>query len=475
MVRSPRTFAAALLVATALVPAAHAQETATAPERAREALSLTLYDHGGALIADRRAVSLKAGESHLVIDGLPSAADPASAFLRAEGLAVRTQTMEATPPTLAALLAASVGQEITFEITDRDTGAVADTRRARVLSAVPTTLFEIDGRIHTALPGRPVFDSLPNGVHLTPVWSGAVTAEQPVKSVTLSYLTGGLTWGASYVATLSPDGTRLDLDGRATIRNDSGAAFTNADVALVAGEMSRTPMMNKGGMPRGMVAEAMASAAPMRMADMAREQLGAFHLYSLEEPVTLPAGAVVQPALLTARGVPVQTEYRLENGNVFVHGRQAEEQVVPVETRLTFDNTADNALGKPLPAGSVRVLRPDSSGMLRLIGEDQVDHMAEGREVSLTLGQAFDVTAERVQTDFERLSDQVTSSAHRITLRNARDEAVSVRVVETLPGDWKMVEESQPHEKASAARAAWTIEVPAKGEATLSYTVRTEF
>ncbi|WP_404381799.1 DUF4139 domain-containing protein [Caenispirillum salinarum] len=469
-----RSLAAALLVATALVPAAHAQDPVTAPEAAREALSLTLYNSGSALVADRRAVAVPAGESRLVIQGLPSAAEPASAFLRAEGLAVRSQTVEATPPTAQALLAASVGREIGVAVIDPDTGAATDTLRARVLSAPPAAVYEIDGRIHTSLPGQPVFDALPNGVHLTPVWSGAVTATAPVEAVTLSYLTGGLSWDAGYVATLSADGGALDLEGRATIRNDSGAAFIGAEVALVAGDVARAPdTMQKGGGPRAMMA--MAESAPARMDDAAREQLGAFHLYMLEGAVGLPAGAVVQPALLTAQDVPVETEYRIEGGHVIVHGRQAEEQPVPVETRLTFENAPEAGLGKPLPAGTVRVFRPDASGTPRLVGADRVEHMAEGREVSLTLGRAFDVTAERVQTEFERLSERVTRSSHRITLRNARDEAVTVRVVESIPGDWTMVEQTQPHEKETASRAAWEVEVPAKGEAVLGYTIRTEF
>lgn len=129
----------------------------------------------------------------------------------------------------------------------------------------------------------------------------------------------------------------------------------------------------------------------------------------------------------------------------------------------------------PLPGGRVRVLRPDSTGTLRLVGTDTMQHMAEGREVSLTLGRSFDVTAERVQTNFERLSDRVTQTSHRVTLRNGRDEAVTVQVAETIPGDWTMVEESHAHESPSAARATWDIEVPAKGETVLTYTVRTEF
>ena len=46
---------------------------------------------------------------------------------------------------------------------------------------------------------------------------------------------------------------------------------------------------------------------------------------------------------------------------------------------------------------------------------------------------------------------------------------------EALPGDWKMVKESQPHEKLDAATAGWKVDVPAEGSTTLTYRVRMTF
>ena len=93
------------------------------------------------------------------------------------------------------------------------------------------------------------------------------------------------------------------------------------------------------------------------------------------------------------------------------------------------------------------------------------------------MGLAADITSERRQTDFRRdgLPKNVVETAHRIVLRNAKDEPVTVDVVEQIPGDWRMLEESQPHRKRSAAQADWKITVPAGGQAELTYRVRTRF
>ena len=66
-------------------------------------------------------------------------------------------------------------------------------------------------------------------------------------------------------------------------------------------------------------------------------------------------------------------------------------------------------------------------------------------------------------------------SAFEIRLKNAKDEAVTVTVVEPVPGDWKVLSESRQHRKGAANAAVWDVPVPAKGEATLTYRVEVNY
>lgn len=465
--------AAAGLAAPLAAQAQPQQEAVTAAPEAREHLALTLYNQGPALVADRRAVGLPAGESRLVFEDLPQEARPDSAVLRADGASVLVQALDVQPPTEDVLLRASVGQEVTVAIPTQ--GGEPVLKRARVLAPPPVALFEIDGQVTTSLPGALRFDGLPAGIRARPAWTGTVAAQAPVTAATLAYMTAGLDWRADYTLGLSPDGGTLSLEALATLTNDTATTFPADTVKLVAGDVARAPdSVQKAGNAPMMMEMARAASAPMA-ADAPREQLGAFHLYTLPRPVTLPAGSVVQAALLSAAAVPVETTYRLDGAQQVFFSQDRDSAPVHVETRLTFENVAKDGLGKPLPAGVVRVFRPDASGAPQLVGADRIDHTGEGRPVTITLGRAFDVTAERTQTDFERLSDRVTETAHRIVLRNARPEPVTVRVVESLPGAWEIVEASQPHEALSASRAAWDVEVPASSEAILTYRARVQF
>jgi hypothetical protein len=149
-------------------------------------------------------------------------------------------------------------------------------------------------------------------------------------------------------------------------------------------------------------------------------------------------------------------------------------RVNPV-VRIAFDNKEADHLGVPLPKGIVRVYKNDSEGQAIFVGEDSVDHTPKGETVRLDLGQAFDVTAQPKQTDFEQISDRVFEAAFEIEIKNAKKQDVTVTVAEQFPANWKILDESHPHEKVQAFQAEWQVPVPAEGSTTLKYRVRVSF
>jgi len=134
----------------------------------------------------------------------------------------------------------------------------------------------------------------------------------------------------------------------------------------------------------------------------------------------------------------------------------------------------------PLPKGIVRVYKKDSAGGAQFVGEDRIDHTPKNEDVRLKLGDAFDVTASKKQTAFEKKADYgpyeyVFESAYEIKLKNAKKEPVTVKVLEPMPGDWKVVTESHPHTREASGTAVWEVPVPAEGETVLTYRVEVRF
>jgi hypothetical protein len=130
--------------------------------------------------------------------------------------------------------------------------------------------------------------------------------------------------------------------------------------------------------------------------------------------------------------------------------------------------------------GIVRVYKKDSKGGAQFIGEDSIDHTPKNEEVRLKLGDAFDITAKRKQTDFKKIDgttryNYVYESAYEIEIKNAKKEAVTVTVLEPVPGDWEILEKSHNFTKEASNAAKFLVNVPAEGSAVLKYRARVKW
>ena len=129
----------------------------------------------------------------------------------------------------------------------------------------------------------------------------------------------------------------------------------------------------------------------------------------------------------------------------------------------------------PLPKGIVRVYKYDTEGSLQFIGEDSIDHTPKDEKIRVKLGDAFDVVGSRKQTDWKKIASDTYEAAFEISLRNHKNEDVTVKVVEPIPGDWKMLSNSHDYKKTEAFTAEFNVFVPKDKEIKLNYRVRMRF
>ena len=147
-------------------------------------------------------------------------------------------------------------------------------------------------------------------------------------------------------------------------------------------------------------------------------------------------------------------------------------------TYLTFNTGAESGLGADLPAGRIRVYKADVDGAGLLIGENRIDHTAAGEDLQILLGRAFDLSGERIQSDFSLVSRRVARESFEIRLRSRKDdEAVSIVVPERLYRwrDWKIIESSASFTKLDSASVEFAIALAPGAEETLTYTVEYTF
>lgn len=436
----------------------------------RSALGITIYNDGQALVRDTRMLPLKAGQNRIAFRDVAATIRPETASLK--GLAgsqfgLVEQNYEFDLLTPNALLRKYVGKEITVIRSHPITG-VETAEKATVLAANEGVVLRYADRIETGVSGRIAYGSVPANLRDRPTLSLVLdSGKAGNQEAELMYLANQVSWKADYIANVNAAGDRMQLNGWVTLTNQSGTAFENARLQLVAGTLNR-------------VREALASStyemrvrsAPAAAAPMAQEKIGDYHLYTLERPTTILENQTKQVALLSADNIPVKREYVLQQPGGFWWYQSARSDMqkgLKPSIFLRFENKGGE-LGMPLPAGVIRAYIKDSRGGAQFVGEDRIAHTAKGEKLSIRLGEAFDLTADRVQTDYKRVSDRSSQSSYRIELRNADSKPATVIVREPLQGDWEITSESQRHTKESAGSAVWEVKIPAEGKAVLEYT-----
>lgn len=470
----PALITASLIIATP----AMAESRSTLDDQ--KSVAVTIYNENLALVKDQRKIQLGSGQNTLAFRDVSAQMRPETALLRSLSspgkLSVIEQNFDFDLLTPQKLLEKFVGKSVGIIKTNPATGAET-TEQAQVLAANNGVVLRMGDRIETGIPGRIVYSDVPANLRDRPTLvmslnnSGA--AQQDVE---LSYLSGGLGWKADYVAELNPTDDKMDLSGWVTLTNTSGASYRNAKLQLVAGDVNR--VQDERRLVRAMSKMEM---APAPAAQMAEESLLEYHLYTLDRPTTIAENQTKQVSLLAAIQVPVRKELLLRGADYYYSSSYGElGQKMKVGVFVEFDNKESARLGMPLPKGIIRVYKKDGAGNAQFVGEDSIDHTPKNEKVRLKLGEAFDVTADKKQTDFKKLPNPTKGttmfeSAYEIVLKNAKKEAVTVTVQEPIPADWKIIKSSHVHEKAASNTAVWRIDVPADGKTTLTYRVQVKY
>lgn len=449
-------------------------------EAAGQALSLTIYNQGSALVRDERTFTLTNGRNDIAFSDVAATMDPTSVLFKPveypDQIVTLEQNFQYDLVATTALLQKYLDQTVSVVTQD------GHQYRGRLLSGKGDIILQdASGQVNVVKLDQVQqfsFPSLPDGLITRPTLAWLLDSQRSgPENFELTYLTSGVGWQSDYVVLLAPDEKSIDLDGWVTLNNSSGTTFSDAHIKLVAGDLQRLQQQGMSAPQAALAAEDMATKATVD-----QRQFFEYHLYDIPRPVTVKNNETKQVQFVTARHVPAAKFFVYDGqgcrSNPWYCQYQGYLQTDPsygvssnpkVMVMVEFDTKDVNA---DLPKGRVRLYKQDIDGAALLIGEDSIDHTPKGEHIQLYVGDAFDIVGERVQTDFHRPDDHSLDESYKITLRNHKSEAVEVRVVEHLFrwSDWRILRASTDYTKIDSSTIEFRVQIPADGEQTVSYT-----
>ena len=475
---------------------------------------------GFALVTETRTVHLPAGESRLRFEGVADGIEPASALVAGLPAGVIEKNRDARLLSPSALLVRTLGRQVEVVRTNAKTGKT-QRQAGTLLSDEGGVVFKTEQGIEalrcSGLPETFDFDSV-DGLSARPTLSVLVrTATEVTRTVTLSYLSRGFDWAADYTATLSDDGSTLDLGAWLTLANSNGVGFPSAHTQVVAGRVNREagdaelqpidmgrPILAQC-WPRGTTSDipmqlalaglTVGSGAPVPAAMAMRslnkasdalqevvvtgtarqEQLGDLKLYRVPNRTTVASRQSKQVRLLDRSAIPVTTVYGADLG------LEQSEVPFPATHLLRTKNTKANNLGLPLPSGRVSVYRGQSYER-QLQSESTLRDLAEGQELEIGLGKSADVqVSEVIETSrvdsahastiplvpgILNLRSVRVSDIKRVQISNARGSAVRFEL--RLPREERLVRADHPA-ASKDGRPIFRLTIPPQGRVTVRF------
>jgi hypothetical protein len=479
--------------------------------------SITIYNQNFGVVRDTVPLELREGLNDVRFTDTTAHLEPDSVILRdpkgAVTLRIVEQNYRADPISQPLLLSLNEGKEIEFFVKEANkpdrivkgkiirSGYVPHSQLAmrrygqtyyqnQMAMAYQTggtsqPIIEVEGQLQFSLPGEPRFPKLADDTILKPTINWQLHADKAAKlDAELCYVTGGMTWEASYNAVSPEQGDTLDLTGWVTMDNQSGKSFRNTQVQLIAGDVAKLQRDDASGVVMREYKYAAAAAAAPQVTEKSFDE---YHLYTLPLATTLRDRETKQVEFVRSEGVKSEriyvydgvkidwNQYRgysMENirGNES-YGTQSNPKVWVMRE---FSNNEANRLGIPLPKGRVRFYRRDDDGKLQFTGENIIDHTPKDELVRLYTGNAFDLAGERRRTNYRMdSSNHWMDESFEIKVRNHKKEPVEIRVVEHLYRwvNWEIRQPSNTFLKTDAQTIEFRIPLKPDEERIVTYTV----
>jgi len=445
--------------------------TTESTDNDRISLKVTVYNDNFGLIKDTRKIKLPSGEGWIRFYGIAAHIIPPSIYAKSlnypDEFTIQEQHYDYDLINDNALLDKYVGKKIKIinfnEFQDRK-----EVVEAILLSNNQGQVYKIKDEIYLGYPGYKILPELPEDLIAKPTLTWLYSNKNPeTHQLEVSYLTNNINWQADYILLINKEGSSANLSGWASLDNKSGATYKDTALKLVAGKVHQAKE-KAGGFAYEMMRAEAAPTPPFE-----KKALREYYVYDLKRKTTIKDKHTTQVNLVEASGIDIKKELVTRAvKRFFIQQARNRKLTQPVNVYIKLQNSKENNLGIPLPAGIMRTYQEDSDGSRQFIGEDKIGHTPQNEEIKLAVGEAFDVVAQRIQTDYRKISSRRHASEWEIRVRNHKEEEVTVAIEEPLLFDsWKIIDSSHPYEKVDAYTIRFKVKIPQNKVATIKYRV----
>lgn len=400
---------------------------------------VTIYNDNFSLIRTSLNLKLEKGVQNIFIDDIPATIEANSVIIKPldKNFEIFSQNYEYDLANTNKILEKYIGAEIEITTkTDQVFNGLLQFNDYQTIGILnqqnnKLTLLNYSEVRNVDLP------KLPDNFFLKPTLNWKLKADKSGDhKLDFSYLCYGMKWNVTYNCVWNSENEELDINSWVTITNETGKAFKNTKLKLMAGDVKKIQKLRSGRTNEIVFAmDAMSTKSP----EFEEKAFHDFHLYTLSENVSINNNQTKQLRLFPLKTVAAEQKYQYKT------------YTKEVTSIIEFKNSQKSGLGLPLPKGDVKIYQQDKADdQLEFIGEDAIDHTPAEENVKITTGNAFDIIAETQVKNSRKISKNVTEKDMLVILKNRTKEDKEIIVYHDLSANWTISNEIISYKKEDA-------------------------
>lgn len=425
-------------------------------------IQVTIYNENFSLVRSSIELPLKKGIQSYYMDDIPSTIEANSVIIKPfkDRLEVFSQNYEYDLANTSKILSKYIGEQIEIigEEGTKYKGKLQfnDSSALGIIEDTTNKLILINSEEIRSIN----LAELPSNFFLKPTLHWKLNSLKDGKvPVDFSYLCTGMKWDVTYNTVWNEDKNELELNSWVTIKNNTGKAFLDTKLKLIAGEVKKISKYFE----RDRAKSFGLAAAETRAPEFEEKEFHDFHMYTLSDKVDINNNQTKQLRLFPIKTVIAESRYEYHTGSN------------DIKSIVKFNNSKKNGLGVPLPKGVIKIYKTDKAdNELEFIGEDNIDHTATGEEVMIETGNAFDLIGETVTVDRETISKRTYQRKMKVILKNRSSKAKTITVIHGLYGKWSIMNNTLEFKKIDASTIEFTKKLKPDEIYELTWTERIE-
>ena len=365
--------------------------------------SLIVYNSNIGLVHEERKLSLSPSDASILYKGVASTIETDSVNVELpKDVIVYSQQYRYDKLTRQKLLDAHIGKTVKLGKED-----------VELLSYENATCLvkSSNGAIMSAEAKDVVFQTIPEELITKPslVWN-IKSASAYETNMKMDYIIKNITWKSDYVLNL--DANKANLSGWISVNNNSGKAFKETQLYVLAGDVNRA----NGERPRP---EARYMKAMMDSLEVEERSYEGYHLYAIPFKVNLANQEKTELKFISENSLDVSRKYSATLANpLYMNGE--------IQTDVS-QYAIVQALDVPLPKGVVRTYSK-LQNVSMLLGETSINHTPKNTPIELKLGKNFDLKV--TQTVLKRNDDKNNFDVDvEYKVQNSSDEEKTVELL----------------------------------------------